>query len=108
MKRNAKKSISEKKQRKKISKPILFLRTVTIIMLILSFARFLSQRPLLNQCNQKLDECSKQIEIESENIEHYKNLKELYKSEEYQMIIAKDRLGLVEENEKVYVDANGK
>ncbi len=106
MKKNTKNVKNAKKSRRKASKPILFLRVVTAFVLALSIVRIFSQRPLLNQCNQKLDECSKQIQLEEENIEHYKNLKELYKTEEYRMIIAKERLGLVEENEKVYVDAN--
>ena len=39
--------------------------------------------------------------------EHYDNLTEQYKTEEYQKLQAKERLGLVEENEKVYIDVSG-
>ena len=108
MKNKAKSKGAEKKAKKKNSPAIILLRLTAVFFAVFALVRFFVQQPVLNQCNQKIDEYSKQIEAEKESIEHYKNMKELYQTDEYKMIIAKERLGLVEENEKVYVDANGK
>ena len=108
MKKKAKGEGADRKAKKKNSPAIILLRLTAVFVIVFALVRFFTQQPVLNQCNQRIDECSKQIEAEKENIEHYKNLKELYQTDEYKMILAKERLGLVEENEKVYIDANGK
>lgn len=98
----------DKKNKKKTPPIYVILRVLTIVFVVFTVVKIVAQQPLLNQYNVKATEYENQIQAEKDKIEHYKNLKELYKTEEYQMLIAKERLGLVEENEKVYIDASGK
>ena len=101
--------MAEKKKNKKKTPPVyIFLRFFTIAFVIFALFKIIAQQPLLNQYNVKATEYTNQIQTEKDNIEHYKNLKKLDQSEEYKMLIAKERLGLVEENEKVYIDAGSK
>lgn len=97
-----------KKEKKKTPPIYIFLRIFTIGFAIFTVIRVVAQQPALNQYEIKTQECTKNIEEEKEKIKHYDNLKELYKTEDYQMLVAKERLGLVEENEKVYIDANSR
>lgn len=109
LKKRRKYAMAKGRKNKKKTPPVyMLLRVLTIAFAVFAVVKIVSQQPLLNQYNVKATEYENQIQAEKDKIEHYKNLKELYKSEEYKMLIAKERLGLVEENEKVYVDASGR
>ncbi len=95
------------KRKKSVSALHVFLRVFTIVFAVFTIVKVIAQQPLLGQYDNKLDEYDNLIAEENEKIEYYGNLKELYKTEEYKILIAKERLGLLEENEKVYIAANG-
>ena len=95
------------KNKKSISVLHLFLRVFTVVFAVFTIVKVIAQQPLLGQYDNKLNEYDNLIAEENEKIEYYNNLKELYKTEEYKILIAKERLGLLEENEKLYIAANG-
>ncbi len=96
------------KSRQKAPKLHVLLRIFVIIFAIFTIFRVIAQQPLINQYKLEKEECEKAIQAEKENIEYYENRKEFYQTEEGKKIVAKERLGMVGENEKVYIDANGK
>ena len=94
----------EKKRKKNVK---LFLRLILVAFILFSAFRFLVQQPLLADYNKKISELEKQIEAEEKNKTYYKELKALYETDDYQKQLARERLGLVEENEKVFIDISG-
>lgn len=104
MDREQRKNTREKKRRR--SKKVL-LRLVLIAALIFTAVRFFVQQPLLGEYDNKISDLNAQIEQEQKNKQHYEELKKLYESDDYQKQLARERLGLVEENEKVFIDVSG-
>lgn len=94
----------EKKRSKNIK---VFLRLILVVFFLFAACRFFIQQPLLNKYDKKIGELNHAIEEEEKNKEHYDELKKLYESEDYQKQLARERLGLVEENEKVFIDISG-
>lgn len=99
---------NNKKSKKNVTPLRVFFRVFTVVFAVFTVVKVIAQQPLLGQYDNKIEEYKQQIAEENDKIEHYKNLKELYQTEEYKILIAKERLGLVEENEKIYIAANGK
>ncbi len=91
----------EKKRKKKIK---VFLRLILVAFFLFAAFRFIVQQPLLNKYDKKISELNEQIAQEEKNKAHYEELKKLYETDEYQKQLARERLGLVEENEKVFID----
>lgn len=85
-----------------------FLRIVIVAFFIFAAIKFIVQQPLLNEYNDKIGELEDEIENQQKEKKHYEDLKKLYETDEYQKQLARERLGLVEENEKVYIDISGK
>lgn len=96
------------KAKKKLAPLHVFLRVFTLLLAVFTVVKVIAQQPVLKQYDNQIEEYNRLIAEENEKIEYYKNLKELYQTEEYKVLIAKERLGLLEENEKVYIAANGK
>lgn len=69
--------------------------------------KFYRQAKYDAQLDEQIAELEAKLQEQAEEKEHYDNLTELYKTEEYQKLFAKERLGLVEENEKVFIDVSG-
>ncbi len=93
------------KQTKKIrTVTIVSIVCIAVIVLGLSFHR---QTKAGMQLDAQIKDLMRQIDAQQKEKEHYDNMTKLYKTEEYQKLFAKERLGLVEENEKVFVDVSG-
>ncbi len=69
--------------------------------------KFYRQAKMNAQLDAQIAQLEAQIEQQAAEKEHYDSLTDLYKTEEYQKLFAKERLGLVEENEKVFIDVSG-
>ena len=69
--------------------------------------KFYRQSAMNAKLDQQIAALEEQIAQQEAQKEHYDNLTELYKTEEYQKLFAKERLGLVEENEKIFIDVSG-
>lgn len=94
----------EKKRKKNVK---LFLRLILVAFFLFSAFRFIVQQPLLANYDKKISELEAQIENEEKSKTYYKELKTLYETDDYQKQLARERLGLVEENEKVFIDISG-
>ncbi|MBE7025976.1 MAG: hypothetical protein E7410_00200 [Ruminococcaceae bacterium] len=94
----------ENKRKKNVK---LFLRLILIAFFLFAGIRFLIQQPLLADYDKKISELEAQIENEEKSKTYYKELKALYETDDYQKQLARERLGLVEENEKVFIDISG-
>lgn len=105
MSREEIKKTRQKKRRKGLK---VFLRLALLAFFVFAAVRFLSQQPLLSEYNNKIGDLHAQIEQEEKDKAHYEELKKLYESDEYQKQLARERLGLVEENEKIFIDVSGK
>lgn len=62
----------------------------------------------MSEYDKKIGDLNDQIQQQEKDKAHYEELKALYETEEYQKQLARERLGLVEENEKVFIDVSGK
>ena len=114
---------TRQKKRKKGLK--VFLRLALLAFFLFAAVRFISQQPLLSEYDKKIGDLNDQIQQQEKDKAHYEEKREntireaLKKSEEaqieservlaeYQKQLARERLGLVEENEKVFIDVSGK
>lgn len=96
---------SRLKKRKKNKK--IFLRLILVAFFLIAAVRFFVQQPILSDYDNKISDLNAQIEQEQKDKQHYEEIKKLYESDEYQKQLARERLGLVEENEKVFIDVSG-
>ncbi len=88
------------------SRKVLF-RLVLIGFFIFAAVRFCFQQPILSKYAKQIDELQGQIAQEEKRAGQIKDLKQLYETDEYKKRIARDRLGLVEADERIYVDVSG-
>ena len=104
MSREEIKKTRQKKRKKSVK---LVLRLALLAFFVFAAVRFISQQPLLSEYDNKISELNEQIEHQEQEKAHYEELKALYETEEYQKQLARERLGLVEENERVFIDVSG-
>ena len=100
MSREEIKKTRQKKRKKSVK---LVLRLALLAFFVFAAVRFISQQPLLSEYDNKISELNEQIEQQEQEKAHYEELKALYETEEYQKQLARERLGLVEENERVFI-----
>lgn len=86
----------------------LLLRLALVAFFVFAAVRFCYQQPLLNQYGKQIQQLNAQIAQEDKNAQQIEDLKALYESDEYKQRLARERLGLVEPDERVYVDVSGK
>lgn len=86
----------------------LLLRLALAAFLVFAAVRFCCQQPLLNQYSKQISDLEAQIAQEEKNAQQIEDLKALYESDEYKQRLARERLGLVEPDERVFVDVSGK
>lgn len=64
------------------------------------------QQPQIKSNQERINELNNQIEYEKQRSEEVDNLKEMVGTDEYIEKIAREKLGLIKENEKVFVDVS--
>lgn len=77
------------------------------VALVVVGTQFYRQSKKGAELDSQIAQLEEDIQKQHEEKEHYDNVTELRKTEEHQKQIAKERLGLVEENEKVFIDVSG-
>jgi len=88
---------------KKSGKSTLGLFVLLLIFLYFSYTA-IKQQKLLYVKNTELDKIESKIEAEKKLNEELKNEKEMIQSDEYIEKIAREKLGMVKKNERVFVD----
>lgn len=105
MEQQISKKAAGQRRRKKLAG--LLVKLALLSFLCFALGRFLYQQPLLNQYDEKISQLTQEIEKEKKSTQQYENLKKLYETDDYKKQLARERLGLVESNERVYVDVSG-
>ncbi len=109
MKRLEEKKANRESRRAKNAGRFRLVLVVSCLLLALIFvgAKFYRQSKEGAELDKQIAQLEMEIEQQEKEKEHYENVTELRKTEEHQKQIAKERLGLVEENEKVFIDVAG-
>ncbi|MCH1981905.1 septum formation initiator family protein [Ruminococcus sp. OA3] len=79
---------------------------VVCMLLVVLFVQGQSVRERISANNQKQDELAQQIEDENKRTEDIENMQEYMQSDEYIEKIAKEKIGLVKENEIIFKEAD--
>lgn len=82
-------------------------KLILVVFVIVAFT-FIRQQGEINDYNDKIEEINSQITAEKEHSKELAQKDELYSSDDYIEKVARDELGLVMADEKVFVDANSK
>lgn len=104
MDRDERKRVRTKKRKKSA---VALLRLVLVAVLLFSVFKFFVQQSYLSDYDKKIGELTEQISEEEKQKKHYEEQKKLYETDEYQKQLARERLGLVEEHEKIFIDVSG-
>lgn len=109
MKRLEEKKANRESRRAKNAGRVRFALIACCIVLVLAIvgAKFYRQSKEGAELDAQIAQLETEIQQQQEEKEHYDRVTELRKTEEHQKQIAKERLGLVEENEKVFIDVSG-
>ncbi len=92
--------MSRRKKRKRIS--LLGLGVSAAVLMMISKA-FIMQ-PEINRNNDKIEKLQSAIEYEKVRAEEVENLQDKVNTDEYIEKVAREQLGLVKENEKIFID----
>ena len=104
MEREERKKARTKKRK---SNAVVLLRLVLAGVLAFAAFKFVVQQSYLSDYDKKISELNEQIAQEEKQKTHYEEQKKLYETDEYQKQLARERLGLVEEHEKIFIDVSG-
>jgi len=88
---------------RKRKKPTFGMLVLLAVFLYLSYVA-LGQQKLLNAKSLEMSKIESKIEEETKVNEELKKEKEMINSDEYKEKVARDKLGMVKKNEKVFVD----
>lgn len=96
--------MAENKKRKTKSYSV---KRTALAVIMLCFAaicvfRYVYQEKTMHLQKTQIGELEAQISAAKEEKEHYENLNKLYQDPDYIKMLAKEKLGLLEENEVVY------
>ncbi len=104
MDREERRKVRTKKRKKNAT---VLLRLVLVGVLVFAAVKFFAQQSYISDYDRKISELTDQIAEEERLKTHYQEQKKLYETDEYQKQLARERLGLVEEHEKIFIDVSG-
>lgn len=81
---------------------------IILIAVCLVFIVFIKQQITINRNNNEIKTINEQIEAENNKAKEIKEKEKQYATDEYVEQIARDELGLVKPDEKVFVDSGNK
>ena len=84
------------------------MKKLILVVFVIVAITFTRQQSEINDYNDKIDEINSQITYEEKHNKELQEKNELYSSDDYIEKVARDELGLVKADEKVFVDANSK
>lgn len=94
--------------KKRKTKGIIFKRLIVIIFFVFVATRFFAQQPYIEKYNTQIKDLEQRIAEQKKIAEEIERKRELYQSDEFKAQLARDRLGMVESDERVYIDISGK
>lgn len=84
------------------------MKKLLLVVFVIVAITFIRQQGEINDYNDKIEEINSQITYEEKHSKELEEKSELYSSDDYIEKVARDELGLVKADEKVFVDANSK
>ncbi len=83
---------------------------VIVIMLISGYMVFCGcmQNPRINERKEQIDNSNHELEYEKARAEQLEDLKDVQDTDEYIEKVAREKLGLVHEDEKIFIDVSKK
>lgn len=84
------------------------MKKLLVVVFVIVAITFIRQQGEINDYNDKIEEINSQIAYEEKHSKELEEKSELYSSDDYIEKVARDELGLVKADEKVFVDANSK
>lgn len=86
----------------------IIMKKLLLVVFVIVAITFIRQQGEINDYNDKIEEINSQITYEEKHSKELEEKSELYSSDDYIEKVARDELGLVKADEKVFVDANSK
>lgn len=93
----------KKEKKKKVSVPAVAVSLVTVFLL----AKGVMQQPKITENKEKIEELNSQIAQQEQKIDNLEELKSKVNTDEYIEKVAREKLGLIKENEILFVDVAG-
>lgn len=93
----------KKEKKKKVSVPAVAVSLVTVFLL----AKGVMQQPQITENKEKIEELNSQIAQQEQKIDNLEELKSKVNTDEYIEKVAREKLGLIKENEILFVDVAG-
>ncbi|MBE7046130.1 MAG: septum formation initiator family protein [Ruminococcaceae bacterium] len=90
-----------------VQKEIIMKKLLLVVFVIVAIT-FIRQQGEINDYNNKIEDINSQIAYEEKHSKELEEKSDLYSSDDYIEKVARDELGLVKADEKVFVDANSK
>jgi len=90
-----------------VQKEIIMKKLLLVVFVIVA-RTFIRQQGEINDYNNKIEDINSQIAYEEKHSKELEEKSDLYSSDDYIEKVARDELGLVKADEKVFVDANSK
>lgn len=84
------------------------MKKLLLVVFVIVAITFIRQQGEINNYNDKIDEINSQIAYEEDQKKTLQEKEELYSSDDYIEKVAREELGLVKADEKVFIDANSK
>ena len=84
------------------------MKKLLVVVFVIVAITFIRQQGEINDYNDKIDEINSQIAYEEDQKKTLQEKEELYSSDDYIEKVAREELGLVKADEKVFIDANSK
>lgn len=84
------------------------MKKLILVVFVIVAITFIRQQGEINEYNNKIEEINSQIAYEEKHSKELEEKSELYSSDDYIEQVARDELGLVKADEKVFIDANSK
>jgi len=84
------------------------MKKLLLVVFVIVAITFIRQQGEINDYNNKIEDINSQIAYEEKHSKELEEKSDLYSSDDYIEKVARDELGLVKADEKVFVDANSK
>lgn len=96
----------KKSDKKRINIKKLVIRVATVALCLYFVYAVIWQQSMISKKNDEIDELKQQVELATDESERLKQEMEMLEDPEYIERIAREKLGLVRPNERVFVDSN--
>lgn len=98
----------KRRTKKRQTNKRMLIRLIVIVFIVFVGVRFLSQQPRIAKYDAQIKELEQRISEQKKESERLEQQRSLYETDEYKENLARDRLGMVDASERVFIDISGK